>query len=49
MVANFWHNVTGKFIANGTRVEIRKLAKRFAPKCEWTYGNLTARCTDVIK
>ena len=25
---------------NGTRVEIRKLAKSFAPSCQWTCGNV---------
>ena len=27
----------GKFSANGTRVEIRKLVKSFAPRCQWTW------------
>jgi len=39
----------GKFGANGARVEIRKLIKSIAPRCQWTYGNLPARSTDVIK
>jgi len=30
----------GKFSANGKKVEIRRLVKRFAPRCQWTYGNL---------
>ena len=38
----------GKFSANGTKVETRKLVKNFAARCQWTYGNLPARSTDTI-
>jgi len=30
-------------------VEIRKLVEGFAPSCQWTYGNLPVRGTDMIK
>jgi len=39
----------GKFGANGTWVEIRKLVKSFTPRRQWTYGNLPACSTDCIK
>jgi len=39
----------GKFSANGTRVDIRKLVRSFAPRRQWIYGNLPARGADVIK
>jgi len=39
----------GKYGAKERRVEIRKLVKRFAPRCQWTYGNPPARSTDVTK
>ena len=39
----------GQCNANGTRVEIKKLVKRFAPRFQWTYGNLPAHGIDVIK
>jgi len=37
------------FGANGTSIEIRKLEKGFAPRCQWTRGNLPVYSTDVIK
>lgn len=38
------------FNANGTTgVEIRKLDTNFAPKSQWTHGNLSVRSTDVKK
>ena len=45
MVTPVWHlqlrtcDFIGKFSANGTRVEIRKLVRPFAPRCQWTLGN----------
>jgi len=56
MVTTVWHLNTlrkcdfmGKRGANGKRVEIRKRVNLFAPRRQWTYGNLPARGTDVIK
>jgi len=34
---------------NGAKEEIRKLVKTCAPTCQWTYWNLPARRTDVIR
>jgi len=35
--------VVGNFSVNGTRVEIRKLVKSFALRCQWTCGNVAVQ------
>ena len=48
LLPNFDVDAIGRFSASGTKLEIRKLITSFSTRCQWTYGNLPTRSTDVI-
>jgi len=59
MVTTVWHHSIKfnhsvsvisqtRLVLNGTRIKIRKLVKRFAPRCQWNI-NLPTRGTNVIE